>query len=122
VRILPAGGIVWTVQPDTTLELLMPKPRISQRISSRDDVDQFVYTGFELFGGNSWAVTRPDDSFDTFTYRDFRFLVGYECRTPTVPCSIVELGYVFARKLEFQHSPETLHPGGTLLLRLGSSY
>ena len=122
VRILPAGGLVWTIQPDTKLELLMPKPRISQRIAVHEKVEQYVYTGFELFGGNSWAVTRPDDSYDTFTYRDFRFIVGHEVRGSDKLRHFSEIGYVFARKLEFERSPETLEPGGTLLLRIGSSY
>ncbi len=125
VRILPAGGVRWAITPDTRLDLLMPKPRISQRIRwhENDEKDErYIYAGFELFGGNSWAVTRPDDSYDTFTYRDFRFLVGFETRNPSITRSVLELGYVFARKLEFERSPETLHPGGTLLLRLGSAY
>ncbi len=122
VKILPAGGIVVTILPDTQIELLMPKPRISQRISSHDGWDQFVYAGFELFGGDSWAVTRPDNSYDTLTYRDFRFLIGHEVRGPKAFRNVCEIGYVFARKIEFRNSPETLAPGGTLLLRLGSSY
>lgn len=122
VHILPAGGLVVTILPDTQIELVMPKPRISQRISSHDGWDQYVYAAFELFGGDSWAVTRPDNSYDTLTYRDFRFLIGHELRGPEAFQNVCEIGYVFARKIEFRNSFQTLDPGGTLLLRLGSSY
>jgi hypothetical protein len=122
VPILPAGGVVWTMRPETELELLMPKPRIRQQIHCRDGWQEFIYTGFELFGGNSWAVTRPHNSYDTFTYRDFRFLVGHEMGKIGLMDSFFEIGYVFGRRVEFKNDPTTLNPPGTLLLRLGSSY
>jgi hypothetical protein len=122
VKLLPAGGVVWTMNPDTRLELLMPKPRITQRVWASGDWEHFLYTGFELFAGNTWAVTRPDNSYDKFTYSDSRFVVGHECRGPEHYRSVFEVGYVFSRTLEFRYSPEMLHPGGTLLLRLGTSY
>ncbi|MGE3316512.1 MAG: hypothetical protein AB7O26_15460, partial [Planctomycetaceae bacterium] len=122
VRLLPAGGVVWNISDGTKLELLMPKPRISQLVHANEDYEQFAYTGFELWGGNSWDITRPDDTFDTFTYRDFRFVVGLETRSKNLLRGVFEIGYVFARKLEFRHDPTILEPGDTLMLRLGSNY
>ena len=127
VKILPAGGVVTNITPDTQLELVMPKPRLVYFLSKNSDWEQSVYAAFELWGGNTWAVTRPDNSYDHFTYRDFRFILGHELRGPgddhcIINHQVFEIGYSFARKLEFRNSPETLEPGGTLLLRLASSY
>ena len=121
VKILPAGGLVWAIRPDTRLELVMPKPRVTHTLSSSDGVDRSIYLGFELWGGNTWAVTRPDYSYDSLTYRDFRFVAGHEVRGKMVG-GVVEVGYAFGRKLEFRDDPATLRPDGTLLLRIGSTY
>jgi hypothetical protein len=122
VPILPAGGVVWNIRPDTQLQLLMPNPRISWQFPSSAKEQQFVYTGFELFGGNSWAVSHFNTTQDTVTYRDFRYVIGYECGKPGQFRDVLQVGYVFARTVEFKHSPEVQHPPGTLLLQLVSGY
>lgn len=122
VQVLPAGGVVWNLSEASKIELLMPKPRVAQRVRADENSEQWMYTAFELFGGNSWEITRPDDSYDTFTYRDFRFLLGFENRMHHICSGVFEIGYVFARKLEFKRDPTILEPGGTLLLRCGSAY
>lgn len=117
VPILPAGGLVWNIRPETQLELLMPNPRITQKVSTAQGNPQLVYAGFELFGGNSWAVSHFNTTQDTVTYRDFRFVVGCECGKPGSLRDTLEIGYAFARTVEFKNSPEIQHPGGTLLLQ-----
>ena len=119
---LPAVGVIWTPRPDTRVEITMPRPRIAQRIGGTDSRQHWIYGGFELFGGNSWSVSRADGSEDVFSYTDYRLIAGYEMKTTSGMQWQVEAGYVFSRSATFRDDPASLHPGNTAMIRSGITF
>ena len=57
VRILPAGGLIWTPADWTRFELLFPKPKLAVRIGVGPGFEDWVFTTAE-FGGNTWPIVR----------------------------------------------------------------
>jgi hypothetical protein len=122
VNFLPAGGIIWTPNDDTRLELIFPRPRYAQRFFYAGDIEWWWYVAGE-FGGGSYAV-RDAAGFgsNVITLSDLRAILGLERRVTGGINSRIELGYVFARKVEFQETLPTFEADPTLLVRGGLSY
>lgn len=111
-KLLPAGGLVWTPNPDARYEILFPNPRLAHRWFTTDRANWWGYVAAE-YGGDTWTIRRsiagtPDDQFD---YRDIRVMIGLE-RVSTVgsgtaahgcgPRAYVEVGYVFDREIQYR--------------------
>jgi hypothetical protein len=118
VSFLPVGGINWT-SPDglLELELVFPRPRLSRQLGVWPG-DFWWYVGGE-FGGGSWAVRRVNGTDDVLNYYDIRLLLGLERRTGKYQGWNLEIGYVFARNIEFRSGIGNFEPDDTLLLRGG---
>ncbi len=122
---LPMAGLIWTPHDDVSVELILPRLRIAQRVrwfgnAAGDAQSDWVYGAFEL-GGGSWGheyggVTGHLD------YRDLRFLIGYERRMACGLTLGLEVGYMFERKLEFDSLNYEASPADTVFLRLRTSY
>ena len=101
VRILPAVGFVWTPTPDWKVDGMFPRPRIAKRLYKHGSVAEgWAYVGGR-FGGNSWSIERADGSDDQLTLRELSFLAGYEVIREGNRGLTLELGYGFARSLEY---------------------
>jgi hypothetical protein len=120
-KILPAGGVIWNPDADTKLQFLFPQPKFSRRIMSAGDAQLWSYLAGE-FGGGRWAVERADGSVDSVDYTDARAILGVEWVAPQGPSGHVEVGYVFARRVNFTSDTPDYKPGGTLMLRAGFSF
>ncbi|MEX2357595.1 MAG: DUF6268 family outer membrane beta-barrel protein [Pirellulaceae bacterium] len=121
--ILPAAGVIWTPTEDHRLELTFPRPRYSQLFRYGPEFEDWWYVGGE-FGGGSWAVnhpTRPGER-DSLTLSDMRLVIGMENKRSGGGKSFVEIGYVFARKLEYKHDPAHLDMSDTVMIRSGWWY
>ena len=106
VPVLPGFGFTWIPNPNTRFDINFPKPKISRRIGHIPFVlEDWVYL-HGSFGGGEWAVQRVSGVDDVLTIRDFRFGVGYERILNGGTGYNVELGYVFARRLEFESGLE----------------
>jgi len=125
VEFLPVGGLVWTPNEDTSFELVSPRPRIARRVtwfgSRGDAIQDWVYVAGE-FGGGAWAVRRASGLDDLVTYRDYRLILGTERKRTGGLSGVVEMGYVFGRKLEYDRFSPDLKPADTLLIRGGLTY
>jgi len=125
VEFLPVGGLVWTPNEDTSFELVSPRPRIARRVvwlaSRGDGVQDWVYLAGE-FGGGAWAVRRAGGQDDLITYRDYRLILGTERKRSGGLSGVVEMGYVFGRKLEYDRFSPDVKPADTLLIRGGLTY
>lgn len=122
VNFLPAGGIIWTPNEDTRLELIFPRPRFAERFIYEGEVEWWWYVGGE-FGGGSYAVRDAGGLGENVaTLSDLRLLLGLERRVEGGINSRVEVGYVFDRKIEFQELLPTFEADPTLLVRGGLSY
>ena len=43
VKILPAGGICWTPNPDVYFDILFPNPKIGKRLTTWGNTDWWIY-------------------------------------------------------------------------------
>jgi len=116
----PMAGLIWTPNEDVSVELLLPRLRIAQRIrwfgsAAGDEQSDWLYTAFE-FGGGSWGYEPIDGRVE---YSDWRLLLGYERRTRRGSTLGIEVGYMFERKMT-NFGPE--YPSDSVFLRLRSSF
>ncbi len=125
VPLLPIGGIIWTPAEEIAFELVAPRPRIARRLdfltSAEAGIEHWLYLAGE-FGGGTWAIQRANGTSDVLTARDYRLLMGLERKAPGRLNSVLEVGYVFGRRLEYEQPTPDLRPGDTLLLRAGLTY
>lgn len=121
IPILPVAGLIWTPGDDYRLELTFPRPRYSQLFSYGEGYEDWWYVTGE-FGGGTWSVEHPLGANDNLTLTDYRLLLGMERKTDGGGKSFVEIGYVFGRRLEYEHDPATLDMSDTILLRSGWWY
>lgn len=121
--LFPAAGLIWTPTEDHRLELTFPRPRYAQLFSYGHNYEDWWYVAGE-FGGGTWSVEHPTipGENDSLTLRDFRALIGMERRNDGGGKSFLELGYVFARKLEYDDDPGELDMSDTIMLRSGWWY
>ncbi len=120
VPLLPVAGLIWTPDDDTKFALVFPQPKISRRVYwsgiHNDDVQDWVYVGGEL-GGGTWAIRRSDGADDLLNYRDLRAFLGIERQAIGRINPRLEIGYVFARKLDLDQAATDYYPRDTLMLR-----
>jgi hypothetical protein len=125
VPLLPVAGLVWTPNDDTKFALVFPQPKISRRVywcgATNQDVQDWVYIGGEL-GGGTWAIRRSDGADDVLNYRDLRAFLGIERRAIGRINPRLEIGYVFARKLQLDQAAADYFPRDTLMLRGALAY
>jgi len=106
VKLLPAGGVVWTPNPDVRFEILFPNPKLATRLTTVGNTDWWLYCRGE-YGGGSWTVKRnPGDDQDEVDYNDMRFAVGLEYERLGCVNGRFEVGIAFEREL-FYRSPTT---------------
>ena len=117
----PMAGLIWTPNEDMSVELIVPRMRIAQRVRWFDSVagggEDWLYTAFE-FGSGSWGYEPIDGRVE---YRDLRLLLGCERRAPCGLTLGLEIGYVFDRQLEFDRLGKD-HPSDGVFLRLRSAF
>jgi hypothetical protein len=134
VKILPAGGICWTPNPDVYFNILFPNPKIAKRLTTWGCTDWWIYFAGE-YGGGKWQITRDNGlspnpyvpnmngATDTFDYNDIRIGVGLEFNTPRQLHGMFEVGGAFDREVIYQsYQPHAFYPNNTVYLRGGVSY
>ena len=120
-RWLPAGGVIWTPDPDTRYELIFPQPKLSWRLEVNGKRETWGYLAGE-FGRGIWAIERSDDTHDLVRYRDLRIILGSALKGPGGPKTRFEIGYVFSREIEFASAAPDVDVSGTWLLRTEVAY
>jgi len=121
LKLLPAGGVIWTPNPDTRFEIVFPRPKLTRRFSTIGTVDfSWVISG--EYGGGSWTVQQAMVS-DRIDYNDIRVSGGIEWASLSGLRGSIEAGYVFDREIIFD-SPATpdFKPSDTFMLRGGLTY
>lgn len=100
VKLLPAGGAIWTPTPDIRYEIIFPQPKLAHRLSVVGNTEWWGYIAGE-YGGDSWDVDTVGGRMQT-DYNDLRLILGAEFK-PTVHAAgmsgRIEIGYVFNREL-----------------------
>jgi hypothetical protein len=126
VKILPAGGIIWTNHPDPQAqtfryEIFFPKPKLAHRLWETDLAVWWGYVGGE-YGGGSWTIHRLAGGKDQFDYNDIRVAVGLDRFSHFGVKSFVEMAYVFNREVIYRSATPTFKPSSTVMVRGGFRY
>jgi hypothetical protein len=121
IRLLPAGGFIWTPTDWTRFELIFPKPKLALRYNVGPGFEDWIYSTAE-FGGNTWPIIRSDGLRDNVTYLDYRILVGFERKLQGGAGYRLEAGYVFGRSIAFTSGMGNFDPQDTFMLRGGITY
>ena len=116
---LPALGLIHRPTDRTTLELILPRPRVVHRLWGGSKIDGgFGYVAGEL-GGGSWAVERADGRDDVATLSDLRLLAGLEVKRDGRTNLLAETGFVFNRDVEYESGVGDAEFDGAWLFRFG---
>jgi len=131
IKLLPAGGLIWTPDADTRFEILFPRPKLARRFYTLGLTDWWWYVAGE-YGGGAWTLERidplaaPATRNDEIDYNDIRVIGGLEWRRPSGLRGYFEVGYVFDRQINFRSGPPggspTFKPDDTIMLRAGILY
>jgi hypothetical protein len=121
IKILPAGGVIWTPNPDARYEFLFPNPRGTRRWTTLGNTDIWVYLTGE-YGGGSWTAQRAGGLSEQFDYNDLRVSGGLESFGLRGLHAFFEVGYVWDRKIIYRFGPPDFPASDTVMLRAGASY
>ncbi|MBX3412001.1 MAG: hypothetical protein KF708_04730 [Pirellulales bacterium] len=121
IKLLPAGGVIWTPSPDMRWEILFPNPKLANRITTWGNTDVWLYVGGE-YGGGTWAIQRQDLSETSVDYNDLRVFIGTEFLGHTGMKGWFEVGFVWNRELVYLDGTPDFKPNETVMLRAGVSY
>ncbi len=124
IKMLPAGGVIWTPTPDRRFEIVFPNPKLAWRMIDVGTTEWWWYLAGE-YGGDRWTVQRvvPTGTVkDDIGYNDIRVMAGLEWTALSGMNGFFEVGYVFDREIRFQLPPNKLKPKETVMLRAGLSF
>lgn len=129
IKLLPAGGICWTPNPDIYFNILFPDPKIGKRLTTWGNTDWWIYASGE-YGGGRWGIERnsgigavTDGTLTSFDYNDIRVALGLEFNTLRQLHGMFEVGGAFDREVVYQdQSPPTYRPNATVFARAGLAY
>lgn len=126
LKLLPAGGLIWTPNECTRWEVLFPRPKFSQRLSVVGNSEFWWFVAGE-YGGDSWTIRRETGAVvgteDYVDYNDFRVSLGLEWTTLSNYRGLLEVGYVFERELRYESGmPSSISPDETFMVRAGLSF
>ncbi len=122
IKLLPAGGIIWTPNPDTRFEILFPNPKLARRLADYGNTQWWWYLRGE-YGGGNWTVRRTSGIIDEVDYNDIRAAVGVEFIRLNGLTGLFEVGVTFEREVVYKSMlPPTFNPNSTVFLRSGLTY
>lgn len=121
--VVPIAGVVYTPDDDRSYDFVFPRPKFSWRLpnSPVPGTDEYWFYIMAEFGGAIWAIDQ-NGSPETFSYRDWRALMGFEHKIIGDVSRRIEFGYVFNRHVDFSDGPQDAHIDDTLLVRVGLVY
>jgi len=121
IKLLPAGGVIWTPNPDIKFNIVFPYPKLAWRFSTVGNTDIWGYIAGE-YGGGQWSITHANGVEDVITYNDLRFLAGMEFFGLSRFRGNFEIGYAFNRQIIYRGSGAELNPGNAILFRGGLAF
>lgn len=127
IKLLPAGGLVWTPTPDVDFQITFPDPRLAIRLPGYSSVEWWLYCRGE-YGGDNWTaeVVGGLEPYEV-DYNDLRVALGVEFKTVRELRGLIEVGGAFDRELIFNPplgaaDINPFRPDPTVFLRAGLAY
>ena len=120
VKLLPAGGIVWTPNPNVRFDILFPDPKVAWLWTTYGNTEWWGYLRGE-YGGGSWSIEGPGGAVTKTDYNDLRAAVGVEFNTPNSLRGLFEAGIAFEREI-FRADIGAFNLNSTVFLRGGLAY
>ncbi len=130
VKVLPAGGLIWTPNADVRFEILFPNPKLAQRLTTWGTTNLWWYVA-GYYGGGAWEFTRDPASDplagafrDRFDYNDIEISLGVEFDALSHLEGYFEAGLAFEREVFYvSRNPNSFfYPEIAFMLRAGLSY
>lgn len=121
VKLLPVGGVLWTPNEDTRFELVFPRPKLAQKLTTIGNTDWWWYVAGE-YGGGTWEVNTAGLGQTEVDYSDLRLILGLEWAMYEGARGMIEMGYVFDRTLQFNSPVPDFHVDDTIMLRAGITF
>lgn len=128
-KILPAGGICWTPNPDIYFDVLFPNPEVGKRLTTWGNTDWWLYFAGD-YGGGTWTIKRnnglgipPTGDYDRVDYNDIRIALGLRFETLRKFQGNFEVGFACSRELVYRYDPPpAFYPHNTVYVGGGISY
>lgn len=126
IKLLPAGGIVWTPNTRTRFDIYFPQPKFASYLTTLGNQDLWWYVAGE-YGGGVWTL-RYDDGRESLTdINDFRLMLGIELGPPSTGGVgqrgvFFEIGYVWNREIVVVAAADRQQLGDTFMLRGGFAF
>lgn len=122
VKLLPAGGILWTPTPQIRFDFFFPQPKLAAFLATVGRYDVWWYLAGE-YGGGSWTIERTAGNTEQIDINDMRVSAGLEWTGPRGFTGFVEGGWVFNRVVLYRGSPaDNFTPEDTFMVRAGFSW
>jgi hypothetical protein len=122
IKLLPAGGLFWTPDPNTRLSFYFPRPKFAKRFPNFGNTEVWGYVSGE-YGGGSWTVQREAGFSDQVDLNDMRITAGLEWIGVRGITGFGEFGYAFERQLIYRSTaPADDYLGSAILFRGGFAY
>lgn len=128
IKIFPAGGILWTPNPQARFDLNFPNPKISQYLTTVGNTELWWYLAGE-YGGGAWTVRRATNMLaDEVDLSDIRLSTGIEWGPGQLfqrgrRVGFFEAGWVTRRRIRYHYNPgDDLDLQDTFMLRTGFGY
>lgn len=128
IDLLPAGGVLWTPNPQTRFDIYFPSPKLSQYMTTIGNTELWWYVGAE-YGGGSWTVKRSAYNLtEQMDINDIRLMTGVEwgqsrffARGRRV--GFFEVAWVTDRQVIYKKNiQDDLKLSDTLMIRTGLGY
>lgn len=132
VKLLPAGGIVWTPNSQTRFDIYFPQPKFASYLTTLGNWDLWWYVAGE-YGGGVWTlrydgVIGPGANSESLTdINDLRLMIGLELGPPTTGGLgqrgiFFEVGYVWDREIVVVAANASQRLSDTIMLRGGIAF
>ena len=98
IKMLPAGGVVWTPNPNIRFDIVFPDPKLAWLMKTYGSTTWWGYIRGE-YGGGSWSLEGPGAVVDRLDYNDMRVAFGVDFDTQNVFKGLFEVGVAFEREI-----------------------
>jgi len=105
VKLLPVIGVLYEPNPQTRLDILFPRPKLSHLFQTVGTTDIWWYLAGE-YGGGSWTIDNSVTGFvDQVDINDIRIMLGFDWTNQSGTRGMFEVGWVMQRELIYRNHP-----------------